>query len=311
MAVNRAERKLVAASPPFGQRLERIVDRYLPYLLVAPAILLLLGLIAYPLIFNLNLSLRDVSILNIRSGNWDWIGLRNYVRTIQNPDNLNAFGRTVVFLVATVSLELVLGMLAAIVFNINFRGKGFLLTLALVPMMITPVAVGLIWRMLLNAQWGIVNYYLGVVGLPAVVWLGTPTTAFISVVLVEVWWGVSFVILVFVGGLSALPTEPFEAAAIDGASNWQIFRYITLPLMVPLIIVVATIRAIDAFRAFDVIYSLTQGGPADATRVYALQIYQTGFQNANFGLAAAQAMLLFVVVMILSSGLIRGLVRSD
>lgn len=301
----------MAVSPTFGQRLERVVDRYLPYLLVAPAILLLLGLIAYPLIFNLNLSLRDVSILNIRTGNWDWIGLRNYVRTIQNPDNLNAFGRTVVFLFATVSLELVLGMLAAIVFNTNFRGKGFLLTLALVPMMITPVAVGLIWRMLLNAQWGIVNYYLSVVGLPAIVWLGTPTTAFISVILVEVWWSVSFVILVFLGGLSALPTEPFEAAAIDGASSWQVFRFITLPLMVPLIIVVATIRAIDAFRAFDVIYSLTQGGPADATRVYALQIYQTGFQNANFGLAAAQAMLLFVVVMILSSGLIRGLVRSD
>jgi multiple sugar transport system permease protein len=291
--------------------MERTIDHWLPWLLVAPAILLLLGLIAYPLIFNLNLSLHDVSILNIRSGDWDMIGLRNYVRTLQNPDNISAFQRTVIFLVATVALELVLGMLAAVVFNTGFRGKGYLLTLALVPMMITPVAVGLIWRMLLNAQWGIVNYYLSAVGLPEVVWLGTPTTAFLSVILVEVWWGVSFVILVFLGGLSALPTEPFEAAAIDGASSWQVFRYVTLPLMMPLILVVGTIRAIDAFRAFDVIYTLTQGGPGDATRVYALQIYQTGFQNANFGLAAAQAMLLFVVVMILSSGLLRGLVRKD
>jgi len=311
MAVNRAERHSVVTTMTFGQRLERRIDRWLPYLLVLPATLLLIGLIAYPLIFNMNLSLHDVSILNIRSGDWDMIGLRNYVRTIQNTDNINAFGRTLAFLVATVSLELVLGMAAALVFNAEFRGKGFLMTLALVPMMITPVAVGLIWRMLLNAQWGIVNYYLGAVGLPEVVWLGTPPTAFMSVVLVEVWWGVSFVILVFLGGLSALPTEPFEAAAIDGASSWQAFRYVTLPLMMPLITVVATIRAIDAFRAFDVIYTLTQGGPADATRVFALQIYQTGFQNANFGLAAAQAMLLFVIVMILSSGLIRGFVRKS
>jgi multiple sugar transport system permease protein len=280
-------------------------------MLVTPAIVTLIGLIAYPLIFNLNLSIHDVTILNIRSGEWDMIGLRNYVRTLQDRDSIDAFGRTLVFLVATVTLEVVLGLLAALIFNTSFRGKGFLMTLALVPMMITPVAVGLIWRMLLNAQWGIVNYYLSAVGLPEVVWLGTPTTAFISVILVEVWWGVSFVILVFLGGLSSLPTEPFEAAAIDGASSWQTFRFVTLPLMWPLILVVVTIRAIDAFRSFDVIYTLTQGGPADATRVFALEIYRTGFQNANFGLAAAKAMLLFVAVMILSSGLLRGLVRSN
>jgi multiple sugar transport system permease protein len=273
--------------------------------------LLLVALIAYPLAFNTYISLHDVSIVNMRGGDWPAIGLRNYVRTLQDIDNLRAFGRTLVFLVVTVSVQLLLGMMGALVFNIKFRGKGLLMTLALVPMMITPVAVGMIWRMLLNTQWGIVNYYVEAVGLPAQIWLGTPRSAFASVILVEIWWGVSFVILILLGGLTALPTEPFEAAAIDGASSWQAFRYVTLPSMWPLITVIATIRAIDAFRAFDVIYALTQGGPADATRVYALQIYTTGFQRAQFGLASAQAMLLFLVVMVLSGGLIRGLIRND
>jgi multiple sugar transport system permease protein len=304
-------RRTAATNASWKQRCESFVDRHLRYILVAPAILLLLGLVAYPLLFNLYISVHDVSLLNMRSLDWPVIGLRNYARTLQDGDNLRAFGRTVAFLVATVSAELVIGMLGALSFNIRFRGKGLLMTLALVPMMITPVAVGMIWRMLLNNQWGIVNYYLGLVGLPQQIWLGTPPTAFTSVVLVEIWWGVSFVILVFLGGLTALPNEPFEAAAIDGASSLQSFRYLTLPLMWPLITVVATIRAIDAFRAFDVIYALTQGGPADATRVFALQIYTTGFQRSQFGLAAAQAMLLFVVVMILSAGLIRGLVHTD
>lgn len=290
-----------------AEQLTRSFERNLHYILIIPAISLLLLLITYPLAFNAYISLHDVSILNIRLGSWPGVGLQNYVRTLQDADNLRAFGRTLVFLVATVSVELGFGMVAALVFNTSFRGKGFLMTLALVPMMVTPVAVGLIWRMLLNTQWGITNYYLHALGLPGQVWLGTPRLAFLSVILVEIWWGISFVILVLLGGLSSLPGEPFEAAAIDGASSWQAFRYVTLPLMARIILVITTIRAIDAFRAFDIIYVLTQGGPADATRVYALQVYTTGFQRAQIGLAAAQAMLLFGVVMVLSSGLIRGL----
>ncbi len=310
MSVNYAEGVRNAESFSWNQRLERFVDRNLRYILVAPALLLMLALIAYPLVFNVNLSLRDVSILNIRSGDWTFIGLRNYIQTLTNTDNVNAFVRTLIFLVATVSGELVIGIAAALVFNIDFRGKGMLMTLVLVPMMITPVAVGLMWRMLLNNEWGIINYYLTLFHLPAPVWLGDSTTALVSVILVDIWWGVSFVILVLLGGLAALPAEPFEAAAIDGANRWQTFRFLTLPMLSPLLVVVATIRAIDAFREFDIIYTLTQGGPADATRVYALQIYTTGFTNANFGLAAAQAMILFLIVMVLSGGLLRGLAST-
>jgi multiple sugar transport system permease protein len=300
-----------AMSHPWPQRVARLFDRHLSIVLVAPAVLLLAALIAYPLAFNAYISLHDVSLLNIRRGGWPAVGLHNYLLAVQERDNIQAFIRTLLFLVGTVGPELVLGMAGALAFNTSFAGKGFLMTLALVPMMVTPVAVGLVWRMLLNAQWGIINYYLRVVGLPPQVWLGTPVVAFLSVTMVEIWWGVSFVILVLLGGLSALPSEPFEAAAIDGASSWQAFRYVTLPLMSRLILVLATIRSIDAFRAFDMIYVLTQGGPADATRVFALQVYTTGFERAQFGLAAAQAMLLFVVVMGLSGGLIRGLASSD
>ena len=201
-------------------------------------------------------------------------------------------------------------MIAALSLNTKFKGKGIVITLAMMPMIITPVAVGLFWRMMLNTEWGIINYYVQKLGFDSVVWLGTPRNAFITVIFVEIWWGISFVILVLLGGLSNLPIEPFEAAEVDGATAWQKFVYVTLPMMKSVILVIATIRTIDAFRAFDLIYTLTKGGPADATRIFSVQIYYTAFERAEFGLGAAASMFLFVIVMIVSIGLIKELVPN-
>lgn len=307
--MNTIESEIAKQRVPRLSAWERWFNRNLKYLLVAPAALLLLSLIIYPLVFNLNMSFYRVTLLNIRDG-WEFVGADHYISLLENPAHWRALNRTFVFLILTVGIQLIVGMIAALAFNVNFRGKNPLMTLALVPMLITPVAVGLFWRMMLNTEWGIVNYYVQKLGFERVVWLGTPTMAFITVILVEIWWGLSFVILVLLGGLSALPVEPFEAAEIDGASGWQQFRYLTLPLLKPVILVITTIRAIDAFRAFDLIFTLTKGGPADATRVYSIHIYYEAFERTLFGQGAASSMFLFGLVLLLSSGLIRGLVSD-
>lgn len=295
----------------FGLRLGRFIDRNLHLLMVLPAVILLVGTILYPLLFNVNLSFHQVTLSNFRRGDWPNVGLGNFVDVLTDTFNQAALWRTLAFAVATVTLQIALGLVGALAFNVRFLGKNLLMTVALVPMMITPVAVGLTWRMLLNTEWGIANYFLGLLGAPPLQWLSDPTWAFVSIVLVQVWWGVSFVILIILGGLTALPEEPYEAAAIDGATPTQAFWHITLPLLRPVIAVVATIRIIDAFREFDVIYTLTGGGPAGATRTFALQLYYTSFERGSFGLGAAQSLLLTLIILLFTVGLIRTIARPS
>jgi multiple sugar transport system permease protein len=267
-------------------------------------------LIIYPLLYNIYLSFHEVTLINIRK-EWDYVGIENYIRVLKSDGTWESLYRTVIFLIATVVGEMVIGLISALTLNIDFKGKGIVISLIMMPMIITPIAVGLFWRMLLNTEWGIINYYVQQLGFDPVVWLGTPNTAMMSVILVEIWWGVSFVILVLLGGLSSLPIEPYEAAEVDGASPWQKFIYITLPLLKPVLIVIATIRTIDAFRAFDLIFALTKGGPAGATRLFSVQIYYTAFERTEFGRGAAAAMFLFVIAMILSMGLIKNLISGE
>jgi multiple sugar transport system permease protein len=286
------------------------LDRKIHLIMVAPAILILFGLVIYPFIFNINLSIHDASIFNIRSGDYNFIGLKNYIDTVKDPFVQKAFIRTIYFASVTVVLQLILGMIAALAFNHGFKGKNILMPLALAPMMITPVAVGLFWRILLNSQWGIINYLLSVFGIPAQFWLSDPKLAFISIIVVQVWWGVSFVFLIILGGLSALPKEPYESAYIDGASKLQAFWYITMPLLRPVLTVIATIRIIDALREFDIIYMLTGGGPGDSTRVFTLELFVTAFERGQYGVAAAQAIILLIIILLLTSGLVRALAQT-
>ncbi|SMP62402.1 multiple sugar transport system permease protein [Sphaerochaeta associata] len=210
-------------------------------------------------------------------------------------------------MLVTVTGQLVLGMIGALTLNTALKGRGLLTVVVLIPMMMTPVAVGLFWRMLLNNQWGIINYFLSLFGIDAIPWLSQSTFAFISVCMVQIWWGVSFVMLVLLGGLSALPPEPFEAAQVDGAGRWRSFTLITLPSLSPVISIVVMLRAIDAFREFDIIYTLTQGGPGVSTRVFSLQLYLTSFESQDFSTGAAQALILTTITLLLASRLIRSM----
>jgi multiple sugar transport system permease protein len=291
-------------------RISDFIDRKIHLVMVAPAVLILGGLILYPFLFNLNLSVHNASIFNIRSGDFEFVGLKNYIDTFKDPFVQKSLLRTFYFSATTVILQLVLGMIAALAFHTDFRGKGILMPLALAPMMITPVAVGLFWRMLLNSKWGLINYLLSLINIPPQSWLADQRLAFFAIIIVQVWWGVSFVFLILLGGLSALPKEPYESAVIDGATSLQTFRYITLPLLKPVIMVVATIRIIDALREFDIIYTLTGGGPGDSTRVFTLELFQIAFERGNYGMAAAQAIILLCIILILTFGLVRALSQT-
>jgi multiple sugar transport system permease protein len=288
----------------------RYIDRRVHLVMVLPMLLLLLSLVVYPVLYNLNLSTHRVVLTNIRSGDWPFVGLQNLAETLVDPFTQLALVRTAVFAVLTVGLQLALGMIAALAFNIEFPGKNVIMTLAIAPMMLTPVVVGLFWRILLNHSWGPINYFIGLIGIPPQSWLGDPILAFISVVQVQVWWGISFVFLVILAGLRSLPVEPFESAYIDGASRLQAFRYLTLPLLRPVLAVVGAIRLIDAITAFDLIYILTAGGPGSATRVFAVQVFNTAFAERNFGKGAAQAIMLAIVVGFFAQRLFRYSVQS-
>lgn len=290
-----------------SQRLFSWFDDRIHIVFIIPAMAVLLGLVVYPLFFNVNLSLHKVNMLNFTSSNWKFVGLDNFIKTLGDKTVTDALVRTFVFMLVTVSGQLVLGIIGALTLNTALKGRGLLTVVVLIPMMMTPVAVGLFWRMLLNNQWGIINYFLSLFGIDAIPWLSQSTFAFISVCMVQIWWGVSFVMLVLLGGLSALPPEPFEAAQVDGAGRWRSFTLITLPSLSPVISIVVMLRAIDAFREFDIIYTLTQGGPGVSTRVFSLQLYLTSFESQDFSTGAAQALILTTITLLLASRLIRSM----
>lgn len=287
------------------------LDEHLGLIFIIPAMLVLCLLIIYPLFFNINMSVHKVNMLNFKSGGWDFVGLKNYVDTISDRTVLMSLARTFVFMAITVVGQVVLGMIGALVLNTNLKAKGLFTVGVLIPMMMTPIAVGLFWRILFNRQWGLINYFLNCLGIDSIPWLYESNTAFAAVCFVQIWWGVSFVILVLLGGLSSLPPEQFEAAEIDGASKWQSFIHITIPGMRSVLSTVIMLRAIDAFREFDLIYTLTQGGPGDSTRVFSLQLYLTSFESHNFSMGAAQAIILTVITLVLSSGLIKSMSEAE
>lgn len=279
--------------------------------MIAPALAVFVGVSLYPFLFNVYLSTHSVSLLNIRAETWRWVGTLNFTRVLDDTATKASLLRTAVIAAATVILQMTLGLLGSLAFNRAFVGKPVLMVLALIPMMATPIIVGIAWRMLLNYDWGLANYLLSLLGFHPLQWLSNPSLAVVSVIIAQVWWGTSFAMLVLIGGLAAIPSTLYEAAEVDGATDARMFWHITFPMLRPVLLVVATIKVIDALREFDLIYGVTGGGPGDATRVFPLELYYTGYERGDFGMSAAQALLLLVLVLILTVPLVRLLVGKE
>ena len=278
-------------------------DQRFGWMLTAPGILLLGAVIGFPVVWALFTSLFDYTLI---MPNYDtFVGFDNYAHALADDEFRHAAWVTLTFVAAIVVVEFSIGFLVALMLNSTERGKGIYYIILLCPLLMNPVVVGLIWRMLLHPTLGIVNYLLGLVGLGPVNWLGDPTNAFITVVLVDVWHQVSFMIVLLLAGLSALPREPYEAARVEGATPLQSFWHITLPLMRPVIVVTLLIRVIFAIKTYDIIYIMTRGGPGDATDLISYFIYRRAFVGLNLGEATAFAGLLLAVILVMTAYLHR------
>ncbi len=280
------------------------LDRHVWIFYVAPATLVLVAVTIVPLFYLLYNSLTNYDLRRAYLGR-SFTGLANY-RTMLSDETFWQSVRVALTVTAgVVIVQLTLGMLLAILFSRDFPGKRVVRSLFLLPLITTQVVVGLTWRMLYNADLGMINYLLGSVGLPTPLWLASTRMALPSVVITDTWHAVPFVTLMFVAGLQGLPTEPQEAAKVDGASYWRRFVDITLPQMRPLIFLALIFRATDAIRMFDLIYVMTSGGPANATQTLNMYAYKVGFQFLNIGYGSALAVVLMLVCVAISFVLVR------
>ncbi|MBE3598646.1 MAG: sugar ABC transporter permease [Limnochordaceae bacterium] len=272
-------------------RAERRRTRY-GNLIFVPA-LLMLGGILYPFFLGVYYSLTRYRLIERTT---PFIGLGNYAAILSDPGFWHSLRITLLYATATTSVEIVLGMACALLLNRDVPGVRYLRTLAVAPLMVPPVIAGLMWKVMMEPAGGILNYLLVSAGAPAQRWLASPSTALLSLVLIDAWIFTPFVALILLAGLQALPREPYEAALVDGASPGETFRYLTLPLLRPLIILAALFRLMDSIKAFDIIFATTRGGPINATMVLHIRAYEEAYKSLNMGRALALSLVLFILV---------------
>ena len=273
------------------------------WLQMSPALSILLLMTIAPAIFLISKSFTNSSLLNSNS---QLVGLQNYKSILTDSTQLHSSRVTLIFVVLVVLIEMSLGMFFAQFLFKNSRANSVAGALLIIPFAVAPAVSAMIFRELLNPNYGWVDYFMGLVGLPAhTEWLGNSTTSWIALIGLDVWQWTPFVTLILTAGMSSLPGEPLEAAAVDGASAWQIFRHITMPLMAPFIGIALVLRTIQAFKTFDSFLILTGGGPGDSTSPINLQIYRVALQSFRVGYSSAMAILLLIFISILTPFLLR------
>lgn len=270
---------------------------------LAPALLVMLTITLYPFLYTLLLSLHDWNLATFHGKRF--VGLANYVDFFTNPDVWAALRVTAVYVFSCVAIEFLLGIGIAFLFDVGFRGEALARNLLLLPMVMSSVVVGLIWRWMLNAELGVFNHFVEALGLPAQAWLTQPGLALASVIVADVWQWTPLVFLVCLAGLKAVPSDTLESAKLDGASWWQTQWYVALPAIRPIILTVILIRLIDCLRFVDKIFVMTYGGPASSTSVLGFHIYIKGFKYFQMGATAAYSLIYMAIIIVLARLLIR------
>ena len=281
-----------------AKRVFRLTDNNLRYILLAPTITLLLILTVYPLVFAVAASLQTV---NIRTGAVTFAGLSNFTYIFTDDLFWNAAKNTAIYTVSAVVVEFVLGMALALILSEQFPARNVFRTIFLAPMMLPPIVVAITFKILYMQQYGIANWVLGLVGIKGMLWESGPHTALFSLILVDVWEWTPFMFLILLAGLQAIPTEPYEAAKVDGASWFQAFRHITFPLLTPAVLIAVILRLMDTLRIFDQVFVMTGGGPANTTETLSLYVYQTGFRFFNVGYATAMSFIIMILTTLISN----------
>jgi multiple sugar transport system permease protein len=279
----------------------------LPYLLIAPTVAVLVALSIYPLFYAICISLQT------GTGDAARWSLANFARLASDKFFLEALAHTFIYAVVALTFEFLFGLGLAVLLDRPLRGRSFFRSALLIPMMLPPVVVGVVWRLMLNPDFGAVNGTLKSIGIntESLTWTASPLLALGSVIAVDIWQWTPFMFLVLLAGLQAIPQEPYEAAIVDGSSAWQTFRHVTLPLLKPAILIALLLRTMDLLRVFDQIFILTEGGPGFSTETVSLYIYRTAFRFFDFGYAAAMSFVLLLLTNVISVGYIRMLQKQE
>jgi multiple sugar transport system permease protein len=276
-----------------------IMNRATPYLFLAPAGIILIFALLYPIGY-----LSVASFFDWRMGtpfaNAVFTGFGNYAWILKDPNFRESFMVTITFASSVVILEMIIGVGLALMLERPIRGMTVFRTIFILPMMIAPIVVGLIWRYMYNPQFGIFNKTLKKWGFESIPWLSSPDWALPSVIIADIWQWTPFIFILSLAALQSLPRSSLEAARMDGASEWQQIFYIKIPLMMPVLVVAALLRMIDAFKVLEVIFIMTNGGPGLSTEILSLQIYKTAFISWELGRAAALSNILLAIVLVIT-----------
>jgi multiple sugar transport system permease protein len=279
----------------------------LAYWLVAPTVIVLLALSIYPLVYAVKTSFQT------GTGEATHFSFANFTRIFSDGFFLSALWHTLVYAVFALTFEFLFGLGLALLLDRRMRGRGVFRAVMLVPMMLPPVVVGVVWRLMYNSNFGALNGTLKMFGINTepLIWTASPTVALACVIAVDVWQWTPFVFLILLAGLQAIPQEPYEAARLDGSNAWQTFRHITLPLLKPAILIALLLRTMDLLRVFDQVFILTEGGPGFATETVSLYIYRAAFRFFDFGYAAAMSFALLLLTNVISAIYIRLLQKQE
>ena len=291
-------------APYLPSRRRQLSDAIFGALLTSPLLVIMLGIVGYPLAHALLASFQRFRLTD--PTNIYFVGLENYRYVLSDPQFWVALRNTLLYAGIAVPLELCLGLLIAMALNKMLRGARLVRTILILPIMLAPVVMGLMWKFMFNDQLGIINHLIRLTSLDAhILWLADPRLAFASLLIVEVWAATPIMVILLSAGLTTIPAELYEAAEIDGATRWQRFVNVTWPMLQPVILVSLLLRGMDAFRVFDIVFVLTQGGPANSTDVLSYYAYRTIFQAMDVGGSSAVSMMMLVVLATLGILLIR------
>jgi multiple sugar transport system permease protein len=280
------------------KRRRAISDGWFSFWMILPAMIIIVFFALVPLFYAINMSFHYADLT--RGGIQQFTGLENYRIVLFDSYFWKCVRTTLLFTIFAVSIEMILGVFIAFLINGATVGKGLIRSLLILPLATAPAVTGLFWRYLYDTQFGLFNYFLGLVGLPEPNWLGDIDVALFAVVVFDVWLWIPFVALIALAGLQALPKEPFEAAELDGASYWRVLRRLTFPMLKPVLFLVLILRTIDALRLYDAVAVLTRGGPGSATETMTYYLYRTGLQFFRMDYASTMALLFMFAVVVAS-----------
>ncbi len=278
----------------------RFLKTITPYMFLLPALLIFGFALFYPVLYGFSLSFFKWALRDIYNKKPVFVGIKNYIDVIRSTNFQTSLRVTTVFIFTTLVAEFLVGLGLALLVEKGIKGLRIFRTIFILPIMIAPVVVGIVWRYLYNPNYGLINYILGAVGIKPIMWLSNPKTAMLSIIITDIWQWTPFVFLLLLGGLQTVPDDILEASVVDGANYFQRLVYVKLPVIKPILAITIVLRLIDAMRALVVMYIMTFGGPGLSTEVLSLHIYKTAFLSQRLGKASAISVFLILYMLIVS-----------